>query len=140
MAIRPFIRLSTEFASGAENDRPNPFLSKRIIREYFQLDIDDRLRIHGIIDRKNYIASPPEVFRAVAPADMAHALDTLYTIIVQGNREDILLYLNGNHTSDEEPYEKVKLYGCIPVYIAIDLAHALESRVITPYQAKIGPV
>lgn len=55
MPIRPFIKLSREFVNAMEAGFITPFQTQHIKQKYWGMGIEDRLRIHGIIDREDYL-------------------------------------------------------------------------------------
>lgn len=133
---RQFINLSLTFSQTVTNEVPNPFLYRRLQQEYNKLAVDDRLAIHGIIDRKNYngpMSSTP--LEKLSNPERLETLETLYHFKLRWDEAELISAMNMGKLSDPEPYAKAKLFGCIEFQIALDLADAKTKTIPTDPQA-----
>lgn len=141
MAIRPLIDLSKSFTAHVKADNftsANAFIVPRLVAEYNRLSVTDRLRVFGIIHERNFFKEAAA--HGESPAKLVADIEWLYGDLSAKCQTHHIRKLNETGDFSPENVRRTKIFGCIPAYIAVDLADAIEARTHAADQTPSGPV
>ena len=141
MAIRPLIDLSVHFTTRVKADdftSAATFLLPRLSRQYNSLSVNDRLRVFGIIHERNFFKEAAR--HGETPEKLVADLEWLYGDLSAKCQTHHIRKMNETGDFSPENTHRTKIFGCIPAYIAVDLADALEARTLAAHPTPSGPV
>lgn len=140
MSIDSFKRLACDFVNAAEQGNPNVFLGRRIKPAYWGLSVTDRLIIHALIDREDYLRNPPKQFKGCTREETLQTLETIYQQLMEINHQGILVNMNAQKIDDPVAFGRIEIFRCAAVYIAIDLGYAILEKPKPPNPSPYRPV
>lgn len=141
MAIRPLIDLSKTFTTQVKTDNfasTSVFVLPRIVDQYNRLSVTDRLRVFGIIMERNFFKEAAA--QRESPEKLVADLEWLYGDLSVKCQMNHIRKMNETGDFSEENIRRTKIFGCIPAFIAVDLADAIETRTHAAHTSPSGPV
>lgn len=126
MSLESFMSLSVAFRNSTTPTDCNMFLGKRIEQEYFRLGVDDRLRIHSVIDRRDHFDNPHENLKKATLEQRLDVFEVLYRLKLALDCDKLVRNINSSAPALMTPYSRATLEGRIPLFIAMDLADVIQ--------------
>ncbi len=142
MGLHQFIDIALSFKFNSEAQTYSVFLEKQkkyLSDLYDDLSTSERLEVFETIDSKDYRKNPTDEFEGRTPEEIEQALGVLYLI---ASEQDFVKNIHQLNTEkyDQDRSRRLKLFRCVPVWIAIDLAYVLQNNTKPPHRPTPFPV
>lgn len=128
MSLKSFMALSIVFRTTAQQTDFNPFLAGRLEREYYTLGVEDRLRIHSLINRRDHFDNPTEKMANLPLEKRWELLHMFHELVLLKDRDTLVRQINAGTAPPMNAYMAATLKGRIPVFIALDLGAMLKHK------------